>query len=74
MDSNLSIVIVSAVSTAASTAAVSITALVISNKLADRIEIRLEKIETALEMLTGALHELGKRVSIIEDRIIRRGS
>jgi hypothetical protein len=38
----------------------------------DRIESRLEKIETALEILTGALHEFARRTSIIEDRILSR--
>ena len=72
MDNNLAAAIVTSISTAASTAGVAITALILSNKLMDRLEVRLEKIEAALQMLTGALHELDKRVSIIEHRIFRR--
>ena len=72
MDNNLAAAIVTSISTAASTAGVAITALILSNKRMDRLEVRLEKIEAALQMLTGALHELDKRVSIIEHRIFRR--
>lgn len=73
MDSNLVIAIVTSVSTAASTAGVAITALLLSNKRIDRLEANLDKINTTLEMLTGSLHDLDKRLSIIEDRILRNG-
>jgi len=68
MDSNIIVAVVTSVATAGSTAGVAITALVLSNKRADRIEAGLDKLSTSMEMLTGALHELDKRVGIIEDR------
>ena len=73
MDSNLVIAIVTGVSTAASTAGVAITALLLSNKRIDRIEANLDKINATLEMLIGSLHDLDKRLLIIEDRILRDG-
>ncbi len=84
MDSNLLVAIVTSITTASSTAGVAITALMLSNKRIDRVEARLdrvesrieagfEKIHAALEMLTGSLHDIDKRLSIIEDRVGRSG-
>jgi hypothetical protein len=49
MDANLLAAIVPSLCTTPSTSEVAITALVLSNKRMDRIESRLEKIETALD-------------------------
>jgi hypothetical protein len=84
MDSNLVVAIVTSITTAGSTAGVAITALMLSNKRIDRVEARLdrvemrleagfEKVQTALEMLTGWLHDINKRLSVIEDRVGRSG-
>jgi hypothetical protein len=72
VDSNLLTAIVTSVCTAGSTAGVAITALLVQSKRMDRVEGKLDKIDLTLEMLTGAMHELDKRVSVIEDRIFRR--
>jgi len=80
MDSNLVVAIVSSVCTAGSTAGVAITALMLSNKRIDRVESALDKltdkiddrfsgIDARLDILTGSLHEIDKRLSIIEDRV-----
>jgi len=75
MDSNLVVAIVTSVCTACSTAGVAITALMLSNKRIDRLEAAMDRMTTSvdarLEMLTGAVHELDKRLSIIEDRVGR---
>jgi hypothetical protein len=71
MDSNLVVAIVTSVCTACSTAGVAITALMLSNKRIDRVEAALDRVNTSLEMLTGSMHELDKRLSIIEDRVGR---
>jgi len=71
MDSNLVVAIVTSVCTACSTAGVAITALMLSNKCIDRVEAALDRVNTSLEMLTGSMHELDKRLSIIEDRVGR---
>jgi hypothetical protein len=77
VDSNVVVAIVTSVSTAASTAGVAITALLLSNKRIDRLEVildrNLERINVTLKMLTGSLHHLDKRLSIIEDCILRDG-
>ena len=72
MDNSLLAAIVTSVCTAGSTAGVAITALVLNNKRFDRIDARLDKIDSGLEILTGLLHELDKRLSIVEDRILNR--
>jgi hypothetical protein len=73
VDSALLSTIVTSVTTAASTAGVAITALVLSNKRMDRIESKLDALEArfgaGLDALTGSLHELDKRLSLIEDRM-----
>jgi hypothetical protein len=75
MDSNLVVAVVTSVCTAASTAGVAITALVLSNKRIDRVEAVIDglsnSVNSRLELLTGALHDLDKRLSIIEDRVGR---
>ena len=84
MDNNLLIAIVTSVCTAGSTTGVAITALIISNKRMDRIEAVLDRIDTRftgkfdsidtrLEILTGAIHELDRRLTVIEDRLLRKG-
>ncbi len=83
MDSNLMVAIVTSVSTAATTAGVAITALLLSNKRLDGVETAVDRltakiderfggIDARLEMLTGSLHDIDKRLSIIEDRVGRR--
>jgi hypothetical protein len=42
-----------------------------SNKRIDRVEASIHKVNTALEMLTGSLHDIVKRLSIMEDRVGR---
>jgi hypothetical protein len=71
MDSNVVVAVVTSVCTAGSTAGVAITALVLSNKRIDRVETAIDKVNTTLEMLTGSLHDVDKRLSIIEDRVGR---
>jgi hypothetical protein len=72
VDSNLIIAIVTSICTAGSTAGVAITALTLSNKRIDRVEVALDKINTSLEMLTGSMHDIGRRLSIMEDRMSSR--
>lgn len=72
MDSNLISAIVTSVTAAASTAGVAITAIVLSNKRIDRVEAGLDRLTAAVEMLTGSLHDLDKRLSLLEDRILNR--
>lgn len=76
MDSNLVVAIVTSVCTAGSTAGVAITAIILANKRMDRIEVKIDALEnrigTGLDSLTGAMHELDKRLSIIEDRVDRK--
>jgi hypothetical protein len=80
MDGNLVVAIVTSVCTAGSTAGVAITALMLSNKRIDRVESALDKltdkiddrfsgIDARLDILTGSLHEIDKRLSVIEDRV-----
>jgi len=38
----------------------------------DRFGAKLESIDTHLEMLTGSIHDLDKRLSLLEDRILNR--
>jgi len=71
MDSSLLVAVVTSVCTAASTAGVAITALVLSNNRVDRIEAAIDKVNATLEMLPGSLHDIDKRLSIIEDRVGR---
>ena len=71
MDSSLLVAVVTSVCTAASTAGVAITALVLSNKRVDRVEAAIGKVNATLEMLPGSLHDIDKRLSIIEDRVGR---
>jgi hypothetical protein len=75
MDSNLVVAIVTSVCTAGSTAGVAIVALMLSNKRMDRIEAALDRmtasVDSRLEMLTGSMHDIDKRLSIIEDRVGR---
>ena len=80
MDGNLVVAMVTSVCTAGSTAGVAITALMPSNKRIDRVESALDKltdkiddrfsgIDARLDILSGSLHEIDKRLSIIEDRV-----
>jgi hypothetical protein len=71
MDNSSIMAIATSVCTASSTAGVAITALVLSNKRTDRVEAAIDKVNTTLEMLTGSLHDIDKRLSIIEDRVGR---
>jgi hypothetical protein len=71
MDNSSIMAIATSVCTASSTAGVAITALVLSNKRIDRVEAAIYKVNTTLEMLTGSLHHIDKRLSIIEDRVGR---
>lgn len=75
MDSNSIVAIVTIVCTAGSTAGVAITALVLSNKRIGRVEAAMDRLTNSLnarlEMLTGAIHGLDKRICIIEDRLGR---
>jgi TolA-binding protein len=82
MDSNLITALVTSVTAAGSTAGVAITALLLSNKRIDRVEAaldrltssvdaRLESVDARLESLTGSMHDIDKRLSIIEDRVGR---
>jgi biopolymer transport protein ExbB/TolQ len=71
MDNSTIVAIATSVCTASSTAGVAIPALVLSNKRIDRVEAAVDKVKTTLEMLTGSLHDIDKRLSIIEDRIGR---
>jgi hypothetical protein len=79
MDSNLVVAIVTSITTAGSTAGVAITALMLSNKRIDRVEARLdrvemrleagfEKVQTALEMLTGWLHDIRHQQAALSHR------
>ena len=73
MDNNTFVAIVTSVCTAGSTAGVAITALVLSNKRIDRVESAIDgltnSVNSRLDLLTGALHDLDKRFSIIQDRV-----
>jgi len=78
MDSNIAVAMVTSVCTAATTAGVAITALLLSNNLIDRVEAALDRLngrfdsmDSRFELLTGALHDIDKRLSIIEDRVGR---
>ena len=75
MDSNIVEAVVTSICTASSTAGVAITALVLSNKRIDRVESAIDgltnSVNSRLDLLTGALHDLDKRLSIIEDRVGR---
>jgi hypothetical protein len=75
MDSNIVVAVVTSICTAGSTAGVAITALVLSNKRIDRVEAAIDgltnSVNSRLNLLTGALHDLDKRLSIIEDRVGR---
>jgi hypothetical protein len=71
MDNCTIVAIATSVCTASSTAGVAITALVLSNKRIDRVEAAIDKVNTTLEMLTGSLHDIDKRLWIIEDRVGR---
>jgi hypothetical protein len=71
LDRNLVVAVVTSICTASSTAGVAITALVLSNNRMDRVEASIDKMSAALEMLTGSLHGIDKRLSIIEDRVGR---
>ena len=75
MDSNLLIAIVTSICTAGSTAGVAIVALMLSNKRIDRLEAAVDRltvsVDSRLELLTGAMHDLDKRLSVIEDRVGR---
>ena len=78
MDSNIAVALVTSVCTAGSTAGVAITALLLSNKRIDRVEAaidrlngRFDSMDLRFELLTGALHDIGKRLSVIEDRVGR---
>ena len=71
MDDSTIVAIATSVCTASSTAGVAITALVLSNKRIDRVEAAIDKVNSTLEMLTGSLHDIDKRLSIIEDRVGR---
>jgi hypothetical protein len=81
MDANIVVAIVSA----SSAVVVGIAALVVNavwmgrafelvNKRIDRLDTGMDKINTTLEMLTGSLHDLDKRLSLMEDRILNRPS
>ncbi len=78
MDSNITVALVTSVCTAGSTAGVAITALLLSNKRIDRVEAaidrlngRFDSMDSRFDLLTGALHDIDKRLSIIEDRVGR---
>jgi hypothetical protein len=78
MDSNIAVALGTSVCTAGSTAGVAITALLLSNKRIDRVEAaidrlngRFDSMDSRFELLTGALHDIDKRLSIIEDRVGR---
>jgi hypothetical protein len=78
MDNNTLIALVTSVCTAGSTAGVAITALMLSNKRIDRVEAALDRLngrfdsmDSRFELLTRALHDIAKRLSIIEDRVGR---
>ena len=65
MDANVTVAIITAVTTSASTAGVAITALVLNNKRFDAldkrfelIERRLDKIETKLDSIDARLNEM----------------
>jgi hypothetical protein len=66
MDQNLLVDIVTSITTAASTAGVAITALVLNNKRFDLMERRLDKIETKLESIDGRLGELTVDVAVLK--------
>jgi len=69
MDSNLVVAVVASICTAGSTAGVAITALVLSNKRIDRVETAIDgltnSVNARLDLLTGALHDLDRRLSRI---------
>ncbi len=75
MDSNLLIAIVTSICTAGSTAGVAIVALMLSNKRIDRLEAAIDRLAVSaaarLELVTGAMHDLDKRLSVIGDRVGR---
>jgi len=75
MDYNSVVAIVTSVCTASSTAGVAITALVLSNKRFDRVETAIggltNSVNSRLKLLTGALRDIDKRLSIIQDRVGR---
>jgi hypothetical protein len=69
---------VTSVGTPAATAGVAITALLLSNKRIDRVGAALDRLNSRFDsmdsrfgLLTGALHDIDKRLSIIEDRVGR---
>jgi peptidoglycan hydrolase CwlO-like protein len=58
MDANLLTAVITSVSSAASTAGVATTALVLNNKRFDLIEKRLDKIEAKLESIDARMNEM----------------
>jgi hypothetical protein len=57
-DSNILVAVITSVTSAASTAGVAITALVLNNKRFDLIEKRLDKMESKLESIDTRLNEM----------------
>jgi hypothetical protein len=46
--------------------------LFINSKRVDDLREEVKGLRVAIDLLTGAMHELDKRLSIIEDRFLRR--
>jgi hypothetical protein len=83
MDSALIAAIVTSLATAGSTAGVAVVAILTQNRRIDRLEKKFDDLEaivrggfegvnTKIELLTGAMHELDKRLGIVEDRMFGR--
>jgi hypothetical protein len=68
VDSNIAVALV----TGGSTCLLGISALFLNGKRMDDMKQELVSLRTAIDLLTGSLHEVDKRLSIIEDRIIRK--
>jgi hypothetical protein len=58
IDTNILVAVITSVTSAASTAGVAITAIVINNKRFELLEKRLDKIETKLEGIDTRLNEI----------------
>lgn len=68
MTDNIIVAIITSVATAASTAGVAITALVLNNKRFDLIEKRLDAIERRLELIEGDLKHFYKGIAQLRAR------
>jgi hypothetical protein len=68
MDTNIAVAVI----TGGFSSLVGIAALFINSKRVDDLREEVKGLRVAIDLLTGAMHELDKRLSIIEDRFLRR--